>query len=86
MSDAALTDSTDLSRALAHTSKIYEAPTDYTKPQEDYTKPQQTIQRLKQTIQSPQNIQSFENIRHAPKILDIDLRYLTRVATHINLA
>ena len=64
----------------ASPNRLYKAPTDKTKPPKDYTKTQQTIQ-------SPKILDNtFKKHAKPPKLLDKNHKYLTRVATNINLA
>ena len=62
-----------------------EAPTDYTKPAPtDYTKPQNTIQSSTDYTKPRKIYKTSKRPDKTFKILDKDLKYLTRVATHIN--
>ena len=62
-----------------------EAPPDNIKPQRTIQSPDRLYKASKDYTKLTKDYTKTTNIRQHPKILDTDLKYLTRVATNINL-
>ena len=72
-------------RGGGHIRMLYKAPEDYTKPQNNIQSPDRLYKDPTDYTKPTKNIQSPKKAIQGFGMLDKDLRYSTRVATHLDL-